>query len=1456
EIWNIIGLQLTSVLETGQATWSDDMLLPVDRYGYVEEAYFTYSYSPIYLENGQVGGAFTAVTETTQRVIGERRLKTLRELAADTLTAKAVEPLCQLVAQALASNPDDIPFALLYLSEPDSEQLQLVATAGISAGVPASPAVLPWRADGVGTWPMGRVFATGEAYRVEDLTTCFASSEPSATPGLKGLSEAGLNQAEQSITEALLLPLAQPGQTQLAGCLILGISPRRVFDDEYRSFFELVASRVATAIADVRAYAAERQRAEALAELDRAKTTFFSNISHEFRTPLTLMLGPLEELLRHCPRPLSKDQWEQLTTVHRNSLRLLKLVNTLLDFSRIEAGRLQALYEPTDLSRLTAELASVFRAAMEQAGLALTILCPPLPEPVYIDRQMWEKVVLNLLSNAFKFTFEGGITVALRWANTRIELVVQDTGIGIPASEIPHLFERFHQVPGARGRTSEGSGIGLSLVQELVTLHGGTIAVASTVNQGTCFTVSIPTGTAHLPSDQLQPEQSDPRQGTLSSLPSRTPLAVASPYLAETARWLPAEGERLEFSTVSSPLTPELLAEPSEFQSQTAPTAHILLVDDNADMRDYVQGLLRSRYHVTTASNGAVALATVRQQLPDLILSDVMMPELDGFGLLQALRSDPITQSIPVILLSARAGEESRIEGLAAGADDYLIKPFSARELLARIEATLAMAQMRQSASQREQQLRLEAQAAREQMESVLARIDDQFLALDREWRYVYVNSRVVEVVGLSREELLGRSIWELFPQTVDTPFYDALHQAVAEQKIIRFEYFYPTWQRWFENRVYPSENGVSVFVAEITERKQTEDALQEVNRRLQLALQAGQMIVWDIDLARDRIVCSENARDLFGISEGTQADFLTRIYPEDLPHVLRVSKQALLNDAPYVVEYRVLRAQDEVRWLMGQGSVVQRDAQGQAERLAGISLDITERVQTETALRQSEERYRYLTNAIPQMVWMANSEGELLDVNQRWSEFTGLTLDAAQSSGWPAVVHPDDVPIMVQQWQQAQQARAPYQAEGRMRRHDGVYRWYLHQALPVKNAQGDIVHWFGTATDIEDQKQLEQQREQLMQQSLNLLRQEQAAREQAEVANRIKDEFLAVLSHELRSPLNPILGWANLLRHGQLDAAKTAYGLETIERNAKLQVQLIEDLLDVSRILRGKLSLTIIPLDLVATVKAALETVRLAAEAKSIAIATHIEPNLASTQSDSTPRLEILGDAARLQQIVWNLLSNAVKFTPAGGRVDIYLKQVEQEAALEDQGMTADGRNGERKPGNLADFTSLPAPSPSSIKQPGAPLPHRTYAQIIVSDTGKGIAPAFLPQVFEYFRQADSTTTRTFGGLGLGLAIVRHLVELHGGTVQAESLGEGQGATFTVQLPLRSPHSRAAATQTALSAGAFSSAGDDTPLSGCQVLLVDDDDDSRDLTAWALQQAGATVTPVVSAAAALEALR
>ena len=649
EIWHDISPRVDAVMSSGQATWDEDLMLFVERSGYKEESFHTFSYSPVSDADGTVVGLLCVVAEETRRVIGERRMETLRELASDLSGARTEEAVLEAVGRRLGANTRDLPLTLTYILDPDGSA-RLACATGVEPGSAGAAQVIRPDDDDP-PWPVIAVARTGATRVVSHLDRSGPLQFGAAWP--------------DPPTQAVLVPLSDGVQPAPVGVFVAGLSPYRRLDPEYQGFAELVAAAIGPGLAGARAYDSERRRAEALAELDRAKTEFFSNVSHEFRTPLTLIAAPADDALRDDLHPLPGPQRARMEVIRRNARRLRRLVNDMLDFARIEGGRLQAETEETDLVQLTREVALSFAPAIERAGLRFALELEPLGGPVHIDRDMWEKILLNLLSNALKFTLEGSVTVTLRPEGEDVVLTVADTGAGIAASDIGHLFERFYRAPRPAARSHEGTGIGLALVSELARLHSGDVSVKSVEGRGAEFQVRVPFG---VPDGSGGPAQRE------SSLPA---------YLEEAYQWLAGE-------TGVVPPLPVLDAVTGGTAEST-----VLVVDDNPDMRGYLERLLTPFWKVLVAADGRDALEQARLSTPDLVLTDVMMPRLDGFGLLQALRADPVTATVPVVFLSARAGEEAAVEGLEAGADDYLVKPFSGLELLARVRSNLELAALR-----------------------------------------------------------------------------------------------------------------------------------------------------------------------------------------------------------------------------------------------------------------------------------------------------------------------------------------------------------------------------------------------------------------------------------------------------------------------------------------------------------------------------------------------------------------------------------------------------------------------------------------------------------------------------------------------------------------------------------------------------------------------------------------
>ncbi|MEU7754168.1 ATP-binding protein [Micromonospora sp. NPDC049171] len=654
EGWDVLAPLIEQATATGVASWVPALRLLLERAGYREEAYFSVSHAPVRDDDGATVGVLTVCSEVTEQVVGERRLRLLRDLSVlgDGRTVD-VHATGARLADAIESQPLDVPFTAIYLR--DGTLLRRVACTGGDQGYAGA---LPDTVELTDPGPAADGWGLADA----------AQGRATAVPDVADRLPLPGGPWGDPVRTALALPLPSGGEDQPLGVLLAGVSPSRGLDEAYRSFYQLLAQQISVALRNAQEYEQERRRVEALAELDRVKTDFFANVSHEFRTPLTLILGPLTDALADATAPLAAVQRERVETSWRNATRLLTLVNSLLTFSSLEAGRARSDARVVDLAALTAELAGVFRAAVERAGLTLEVLCPPLPRPVTVDPVNWERIVTNLLSNALKYTFIGRIRVALDADDEEVRLTVADTGIGIAEPDLPKLFERFHRVRGARSRSHEGTGIGLALAYELARLEGGEVRVASRVGVGSTFTVALPWSAA---------------RRTAVSEPSPVGRGDAARATAQEAMgWLTEPGgDPTGSGDASGPAVDELAG------------ARILIADDNADMRAYLSRLLSGQgWRVRAVTDGRQALDEVHRDRPDLVLTDVMMPVLDGFDLVRRLRADPATRSLPVLVLSARAGGQASVEGLTLGADDYLVKPFAAAELIARVRAGIRRA--------------------------------------------------------------------------------------------------------------------------------------------------------------------------------------------------------------------------------------------------------------------------------------------------------------------------------------------------------------------------------------------------------------------------------------------------------------------------------------------------------------------------------------------------------------------------------------------------------------------------------------------------------------------------------------------------------------------------------------------------------------------------------------------
>jgi PAS domain S-box-containing protein len=1398
EIWHIIGPMLQGVVERGEATWSNDLLLMLERSGYPEECYFTFSYSPIRNESGAIGGVFTPVADTTERVINERRMRTLRDLASRATTARGIQLACGAIAETLSENPQSIPFASLYLFQEAQTSASLVATAGIQTGAAAAQPVI--RVSELPP-PLAEAVIRPAVTHIEDLA------------GILGPLPCGA--WASPVRSGVILPILMPGQTASIGFVIAGANPHKRLEASYHTFFELVGQHISSAIAAAREYEQERRRAEALAEIDRAKTTFFSNVSHEFRTPLTLLLAPLEDALANRHGILPMGAAASLSTSHRNALRLLKLVNTLLDFSRIEARRAQGRYQPVDLPALTAGLASNFRSVCERAGLQFHVHCPPLQsaKPAYVDPELWEKIVLNLLSNAFKFTLQGEIEVRLEADDHQAVLTVRDSGIGIPPDQLPHMFERFHRIEQSRGRTQEGTGIGLALVLELVKLHGGDVGVESSLGVGSTFTVAIPLGSGHL----------DPSRVVDNHEVARNP-ATSAAFVEEAMRWLPDEAPE-----DSQPLSyGRTLYENGLAVSGEQKPARILWADDNADMRAYVTRLLRGSFELEVVADGRSALEAVRARKPDLVLSDVMMPELDGFGLLREIRSDPRMSEIPVILLSARAGEEARIEGLEAGADDYLTKPFSSRELLAVVRSHIQLSRVREQAAEAQKQ----ADRSAALLASIVESSDDAIISKDLTGRITSWNRGAERIFGYTAQEAVGRPVTMLMPEDRQDEEVEILASLQRGERVDHFE----TIRRRKDGEfltvsltISPLRDssgrivGASKIARDITPRKRADEAIRALNSRLKADLAAltrmqdlstrliqanafsdllkeildAGITITAADMGNIQLVTSDGMLQI-AAQRGFQAPFLEFF---ESVHQGRAACGAALEKGERVVVEDVAVSPLfvgtpalEVMLRAGARAVQSTPLVSRSGRLLGMFsthyhaphkpsdrdlslLDVLARQAADLIERKRSEEIRAQLSAIVESsgdaIYLYDSTGTILTWNRAAEELYGYSEAEAVGRNVSLIVPPDArLEIETSITPAIFKGATIRNLETQRLRRDGSTFPALLTLSPLRDEAGTAVGVSVIARDISDQK-----------------------RNEASLRETQKLESLGLLAggiaHDFNNLLTGVIGNASLLAEelsaetAQAEMARSL--IEAAERMARLSSQMLA--------YSGRGHFVVEAVDLSKQVTQIVGLIQ-ASIPKNVELRLALEDNL--------PLSEV--DVSQLQQVIMNLVINAAESIGGGTGT------IEVRTGVETVGAAELGVN-----------MAQTAPPPGK------------YVVITVRDTGCGMDEVTRAKIFDPF------FTTKFTGRGLGLSSVLGIVRGHKGLITVES-DPGMGSTFRVFFPIASVSRPAEA-----GPSASESTGSAT------ILVVDDEDVVRRLAKAALQRLGYTVMTAENGREAVE---
>lgn len=1425
DIWKDIEPMLKQVMEKDEGTYVESQLLIMERNGYPEETYYTFSYTPIPGDDGKTAGMFCANTDDTDRIISERQLKTLTQLGKTLTDSQTNAEVISRTIDTLKENPYDFPFALFRTIK--NNKAILAHTTPMDGSEHLIKKEVDLDADHTIARIVRDAVATRKLQVLDDV------------PQKVGL----LPQGAWSIPpqKAIVLPILSSAVKEPYGVLVIGLNPYRTLDDKYSAFFTLVADQVATSFAGVHVLEEERKRSEALAEIDRAKTTFFSNISHEFRTPLTLLLGPIEDTL-HDPQTVPESKL-RMDLAYRNALRMQKLVNTLLEFSRMEAGRVEGRFGRVDICTFTRDLASTFRSAIEKAGMQLIFDCGPVQSDVYVDADMWENIVLNLVSNAFKYSKEGSIEIKIREQDGFIRLSVSDTGVGIPKDQLDKIFDRFHRVENIQGRSSEGTGIGLAMVKELVKLHHGSISVVSTVAKGSTFTVSIPAGNKHLSPGQL-----------IEEVPA-TVSKSANVFIQEALKWIPGKEEPVALATATASNKPV-----------------VLLADDNADMREYMLRLLADDFSVITAVNGEDAYSKLLEHKPALVISDVMMPKLDGFGLLEKIRSNMQVRNTPVIFLSARAGEEAKVEGLQAGADDYLVKPFPAKELLVRVHNHIRSSEVRRETEQQFYQMFLQAPA-----------IINIFKGSD--FRYELYHPLNKEIFG--NKDFTGMKLKEAIPELEGQGIFELLQEAYEgktiqqQERLVQFKnqegklidrYYNFIYQPWYDTK--GKVQGVLNFAVEVTEMAEARKKVEESEAYFRRLANSAPAILWITD--KDGY-CNYLNQSWYQTTGQTEKEALglgwvNATHPDDADRVRDVFIDANKKQIPFNALYRLRHHDGIYRWAIDSGtprfdadgkfegfvgsvidvhdaklaeekiresetryrhifegtptSIWEEDfsfvknevsrlkengitdfnayfrehgqelnaliqsvninnineatltlleASSKAELKGGLQnifiedtsrafiheleiiargggrfeyvtalqtlkgkrievlvhidfpanddyssvlvtlVDISERRKTEKALQESEEQFRSLAETLPQLVWIMDAGGRQLYASSRWEEYTGIP---PEPEIFGNIVHPDDFPAVITAWNNSLATGENYRVELRMKSRSGEYQWFFIQGEPIRNEEGVVVKWIGSATNIHDQKEIEQKLERLVaQRTMELQR-----------SNNDLQQFAHVASHDLKEPLRKIKTFAGRLAEdgGTVFSEKARTYLSKINIASDRMFSMIEGVLNYSMLnAHEQVTDTVNLNDTLKSIEADLE---LPIMQKSVTL-----------QFGHLPSIE--GAAVLLYQLFYNLLNNAIKFS---------------------------------KP-NVPAIINITA---TSFKKED-----KEYTEIQLQDNGIGFEKEYAEKIFTTFTRLHSKDQ--YEGTGLGLSLCKRIVERHGGTIKAAG-EKDRGATFTIQLPLK----------------------------------------------------------------------